>query len=120
METKEKTNELIKVVDASGLESQTGNYIKEKFLPFFDQAEEWKEKAESLIITDVAQTHEMKMAREARLALREIRVEANKKRIELKQDSLLYGKAVQGVYNVIEDLIALLKNICTSKRSLSK
>lgn len=45
------------------------------------------------------------MARQARLALKDIRVNADKTRKALKEDSLRYGKAVQGVYNVIEFLI---------------
>ena len=106
MEVTETTNELVKVVETSGLEAQTSNYIKEKFLPFFEQAEDWKRKAEALVVTDASQVHDMKMARTARLALKEIRVNADKTRKELKEDSLRYGKAVQGVYNVIEYLIA--------------
>lgn len=99
------TSELVKVIETSELEAQTGNYIKEKFLPFFEQAEEWKNKSRELIVTDVNQKHEMQMARSARLALREIRINADKVRKELKEDSLRYGKAVQGVYNVIEYMI---------------
>lgn len=99
------TNDLVKVVETSGLESQTSNYIKEKFLPFFEQADDWKQKAEALVVTDASQVEEMKMARKARLALKEIRVSANKTRQDLKEDSLRYGKAVQGVYNVLEYLI---------------
>lgn len=100
-----QTNKIVEVIEQNGLELQTSNYIKEKFLPFFEQAEEWKRKAEALVVTDASQTHEMKMARTARLALKEIRVNADKTRKELKEDSLRYGKAVQGVYNVIEYLV---------------
>lgn len=100
-----KTNELIKVIESSGIEIQTGNHIKETFMPFFEQAEVWEQKAKTLIVNDISQVHEMKIAREARLALREIRVNANKARIRLKEESLRYGKAVQGVYNVIDYLI---------------
>ncbi len=105
METKVKQNELVKVIESSELKSETSNFIKEKFLPFFEQAEEWKEKARTLTVTDVSQIREMKMAREARLALRDIRINADKTRKTLKEDSLRYGKAVQGVYNVIDFLI---------------
>jgi len=100
-----KSNELVKVIESSGIEIQTGNHIKETFMPFFEQAEVWKQKAKTLIVNDISQVHEMKIAREARLALREIRVNANKARIRLKEESLRYGKAVQGVYNVIDYLI---------------
>ena len=106
MEVTETTNELVKVVETSGVEPQTATTLKESFLPFFEQAEEWKRKAEALVVTDATQVHDMKMARTARLALKEIRVNADKKRKELKEDSLRYGKAVQGVYNVLEFLIA--------------
>jgi len=106
MQTEEKTNQLLEVVEQSGLETQTAKSLKENFLPFFEQAEEWKKKSEELVVTDVSQVREMKMAREARLALKDIRVNADKTRKALKEDSLRYGKAVQGVYNVIEFLIA--------------
>lgn len=102
----EKNNELVKVIIESGVEQSTASVLKEKFLPFFDQAEAWEAKAKMLVVTDVKQIREMKMAREARLALKEIRVNADKTRKTLKEDSLRYGKAVQGVYNVIEYLIA--------------
>jgi len=105
MEASKMTNELLEVVATSGVETRTATVLKEKFLPFFEQAEEWKSKAEALVVTDISQTAEMKMARVARLALKEIRVSADKTRKELKEDSLRYGKAVQGVYNVIEYLI---------------
>jgi len=101
----EPTNELTVVIRDSGVEQSTALMLQNSFLPFFDKAREWKEKAETLIVTDISQTREMKMAREARLALKEIRVNADKKRKELKEDSLRYGKAVQGVYNVIDYLI---------------
>lgn len=106
METVQPINQLTRVIESIGLEVQTGNYIKEKFLPFFEQAEEWKLRAQALVVTDISQTADMKMARIARLALKEIRVNADKTRKELKEDSLRYGKAVQGVYNVIEFLIS--------------
>ena len=100
------SNELVQVIESTGLEQNTALMIKESFIPFFEQAEQWSRKAKELVVTDVTQVREMKMAREARLALKEIRVAADKKRKELKEDSLRYGKAVQGVYNVIEYLIA--------------
>lgn len=99
-------NELVRVINNAGVEQSTANMLQTAFIPFFDQANEWKTKAESLVVTDISQTREMQMARQARLALKDIRVQADKKRKELKEDSLRYGKAVQGVYNVIEYLIA--------------
>jgi len=98
-------NDLIVVVSETSVQQNVQLMLIERFTPFLNQAKEWKEKAESLVITDINQTREMKMAREARLALREIRINADKVRKELKEDSLNYGRAVQGVYNVIEAAI---------------
>lgn len=102
----ETSNELTVVIQQSGVEQSTALTLQTSFMPFFQQAKEWDEKAKSLVVTDVSQVREMKMAREARLALRDIRINADKTRKSLKEDSLRYGKAVQGVYNVIDYLIA--------------
>lgn len=97
--------QVIDVIESSGLEPDTTRNLKEKFLPFWEQVAAWKEKAEMLVVTDESQTAEMKMARTARLALRQVRIDADKTRKALKEDSIRYGKAVQGVYNVIEYLV---------------
>lgn len=101
----ENENQLIKTIEESGLEKNTAQMLKDKFVPFFDAADQWKKKADELIVTDETQIELIKGAREARLALRDIRVGADKTRKELKEDSLRYGKAVQGLYNIIEYLI---------------
>lgn len=101
----EQTNELLEVISLSEVEQQTGVVLQDAFLSFYEQAVQWKKKAFELKVTDVSQVREMKMAREARLALRDIRLDADKTRKRLKEDSLRYGRAVQGVYNVIEALI---------------
>lgn len=101
----EQPNALILQIEQNHLEPETGLSLKEKFLPFFEQAEAWKTKAETLVVTDVSQVREMKMAREARLALKDIRVNVEKTRKELKEDSLRKGKAIDGIANVIKYLI---------------
>lgn len=97
-------NQLLKVITDSKVEQSTALSLQNAFLPFYDNLLTWSEKAKTLVVTDASQTREMKMAREGRLALRDIRVAANKKRIALKEDSTRYGKAVQNVYNLIDDL----------------
>lgn len=98
-------NGILTVIEESKVEKETALTLQNAFSPFFNQAKEWAEKAKEIVVTDVSQVEEMKKAREARLFLKEIRINADKKRKELKEDSLRYGKAVQGVYNVIEYLI---------------
>ena len=98
-------NALVVQINAAGLEPESRENLLTKFAPFFEQAEQWKLKAESLVVTDVSQVHEMKMAREARLALKGIRTNAEKTRKDIKAESLRVGRAIDGVYNVIEYLI---------------
>lgn len=105
-QTDNNENAIVALINQSGLESKTSMALKERFMEFFDQADEWERKARELKVTDVTQVDEMKKAREARLALKNIRVNADKTRKLLKEDSLRYGKAVQGIYNVIEYKIA--------------
>lgn len=105
MKTITTENELQMVVVTSGVEQSTSEMLQEKFMPFYEQALEWKTKAEALVVTNESQKSEMKMAGVARKALKEIRINADKTRKDLKEDSLKYGKAVQSVYNLIEGLI---------------
>jgi hypothetical protein len=93
------------VVADAGLEHESALTLRSSFSGLFEKAEEWKKKAEAITITDASQVAEMKLARETRLALKEIRVEAEKKRKALKEDSLRRGKAIDGMANIIKFLI---------------
>lgn len=95
----------MKIINESGVEKETSLLLSKNFQEFYDVATEWNEKAKTLVVTNANQVTEMKMAKEARLILRDIRVNADKTRKALKEESLRYGKAVQSVYNVIESLI---------------
>lgn len=80
--------------------------LQAAFMPYFERAAEWREKAMGINVTNLNQTKEMREAREARLALKDIRVNAEKTRVKLKEDSLRTGKAIDGMANVIKFLIA--------------
>lgn len=105
METQTMLPEIAAVINNSGLEVTISGTLAEKFSPFFEQAAEWKEKAFGLIVTDESQADLMKMAREGRLTLKAIRVDAEKTRKALKEDSLRYGRTVDAIYKVIENVI---------------
>ncbi len=85
------------VVADSGIEQESGLVLKKEFAPFVVQAEEWKLK--------VASVTDPKVARASRLTLKSIRIQADKMREKLKEDSLKRSKAVQGLYNVVAGLI---------------
>lgn len=99
------TNQLINIVEASGLEKTKSDFILQKFQDYFKIAADWEKKAKAIVITDLSQTGEMKMAREGRLFLKAKRVEVEKTRKELKEQSLREGKAIDGIANVLKALI---------------
>lgn len=84
-----------------GLTPETATSLRDSFEGFFAQADKWRTTALGIQITSADQTREMKLARETRLALREIRINADKARRALKEDSLRKGKAIDGIYNLL-------------------
>ena len=95
-------NSLTKVINETGVEFDTAEMIQKKFSEFYEQAEKLKKEGLGIKVTDISQKDEMKSAREIRLEIKEIRVQAEKARKLLKEDSNRYGKAVQAAYNLIE------------------
>jgi len=100
-----ENSEFLPAIKEAGLSGEMSQLIESKFIPFLQNARGMQEKAFALVITDENQTVEMAEARKARLLLKQMRVDADHLRKELKEDSLRYGKAVQGVYNIIEAII---------------
>jgi hypothetical protein len=113
-------NEITELADASGLEKSTAMMLKEEFSPLFDAADKWAKNARSIVVTDITQTREMKMAREYRMALRDIRLKAEKRKDALKADALAYGKAVQGMYNVILGLVEPLERYLSEQEKFAE
>ena len=101
--------EVALVVHQSGLEADSELAIQTTFAPLFAQAKDWEAKVATIHVTDVSQVREMKLARESRLALKEIRVIAEKNKKRLKEDSLRRGKAIDFVYNTFEGLVKPLE-----------
>src|SRR5262245_19897421 len=76
-----------------GLHDLIRQNIRDNMNDFMVRAENWKAKIELIKVTHESQTKEMALAREARLALKEIRVNADKVRKKLKEDSNKYNNA---------------------------
>jgi len=88
-----------------GLEPDSAMMLRSAFETMFAQADEWCARARSIKVTSEDDKRGMKFARESRLALREIRVNADKERKRLKEDSVRRGKAIDGIANVLKALI---------------
>mgnify|MGYP000726939933 FL=1 len=91
----------ITIPNAEALPTSMLSNIREGFQSAFEQAEAWREKALAVKVTSLADKEAMKQAREMRLALKNIRVEAEKKRKALKEDALVMGRAIDGVNNLL-------------------
>jgi hypothetical protein len=71
--------------------------IQAHFLDFEKQAGEWRERANEIKVTDASQIDLMNEARTARLALKTIRVNVEKRHTELKADALKYGQTLDKI-----------------------
>lgn len=99
------SQELIVLINESGLEETKANMMLEQFQGFFKTASEWEKKIDMCVVKDRTQTSEMKLAREVRLELRRIRIDVENTRKKLKEQSLREGKAIDGVANILKALI---------------
>ena len=79
--------------------------LVEQFGALFAQAEEWRQKAHAIRVTDVSQKAEMKLARESRLALRQIRCSVENRRKELKEEALRTSQTIDGIARVFRNLV---------------
>jgi hypothetical protein len=105
-----ESNALVHIVETSGLDHTKADFILEKFSDYFRIASEWEIKAKVLKVTDVSQVTEMKMAREGRLFLKNKRVELEKARKELKEQSLREGRTIDNIATILKNLIEPIEN----------
>lgn len=94
----------ITVIGDGGQEIQ----VSTPFVNLYNQALEWKTKADALVITSADQTDEMKEARAARLALVKVRTGIEKKRKELNEDA---KKSIENINSLAKFLTNLVTPI---------
>ena len=107
-------NQLIKVVELNGLEKSKSETIVNHFQSFLVKANSLEQEARLIIVKDASDVEEMKKARETRLELQKIRVNAEKTRKQLKEQSLREGKAIDGMANIIKAVIVPLEEYLQS------
>lgn len=98
-------NKLQVIVKESGLDTTKAQQILDKFTDYFQVADEWERRAQEIVVTDASQTMDMKIAREGRLFLREKRIDVEKARKRLKEQSLREGQAIDGIAKTLTALI---------------
>lgn len=99
--TSVQEDKLALVVKESGLTAEGSAALLEAFQPHFNEASTLVAEASTISVTDATQVTEIKRARAMRLKLKAVRVESEKKRKALKEDSLRTGQAIDKVAKVI-------------------
>lgn len=112
--------EALQIIEQTGVERSTATQLREAFVTMFYDAEKWLDKAKAIKVTDVSQTREMKLAREMRLALRQIRCDAENARKRLKADALAKGKAIDGIANVLKALVEPVESYLQEQEDFAK
>lgn len=99
------SQEIDALISAGLIEKTKGDYIKEKFQEFTQAVEEWSEKANAIVVTEETQKELMAEAREGRLLLKAKRIEVEKTRKSLKEQSLSEGRLIDSVAKYLTSLI---------------
>jgi hypothetical protein len=94
-------DQLTKIVEQNRLPQVDATLLISSFSPFFAQADELIRASQSIVVTDATQVSLIRKAREARLALRQVRISAEHARKTLKEDSHRRSKAIDGINNVL-------------------
>lgn len=98
------SKELIeKVIDQGGLKESKD--LKEAFLPFVDQAQEWMAQAQTLKVESEDEVEKMEQAKTAHRELRKIHNAIEAQRKEFKQESLNKGRAIDAIAKEFQGLI---------------
>jgi len=100
-----ETSELSRIVQEQGLAASLAQPLIEAYGPFFTSAQMLIAEAGQIVVTDATQVTQIKAARAARLKLKDIRVEVEAKRKQLKEDSLRTGKAIDNVAGMVRKMI---------------
>lgn len=79
------------------------------FVGYLDQISQAETIVNSLQVTDASQVEQMKLAKEYKQALAKTRIAVEKKRKELKDESLREGQTIDAVAKVLTNLIAPLE-----------
>jgi hypothetical protein len=99
------SQEIEKIEGIGNIEKAKYDYIKEKFEGFTSIAQEWHEKANAIIVTESTQKELMLEAKEGRLLLKTKRIEIEKLRKSLKEQSLNEGRMIDSVAKYLTSLI---------------
>mgnify|MGYP001563404154 CR=1 FL=1 len=112
--------EIMTIIQTSGIDKTKAQTLLDKFTGYFDVAAEWERKTKEIIVTDISQVTEMKMAREARLFLGKKRIEVEKTRKILKEESLKEGQIIDSIARILKNLIEPIERELEGKEKFAE
>lgn len=101
--------QLAVIVKDSGMSKSEAQTMLEQFSEYFKIASEWEQKAKTIVVTDVSQKAEMKMAREGRLFMKSTLVEVEKTRKKLKDESLRKCQNIDSIARILKNILTPIK-----------
>ena len=113
-------NELVVLLDDSGLDASKTRILSSRFADYFTIAEQWKTEAQQLVVTGEDQQELMLRARQGRLVLKDKRVQIERTRKELKEDSLKEGRAIDAVAKLLTSLIEPTEKFLLEQEEFAK
>lgn len=98
-------NELQVILTEQNVAKENAKQLLEAFGAPFEEAGKILAEYQTIVVTEEDQFDLMADARSKRLALKNIRVDVEKKRKELKEDSLRTGRAIDSVAKFVKEII---------------
>lgn len=120
IEKAEPKNDLEIFVSKSCLDKTLAQQILDRFRGSFELAAKWEATAKTIVVKDAGQKADMALARTGRLELKAERVAAEKTRKAMKEDSLNYGRTVDGVFSVIKGVIEPIEKYLDDQENFEK
>lgn len=99
------SNELAVILDEQGVSPESQKTLVEAFGGPFNEVGDILATYEKIVITDDSSIEDVLHAREYRLALKNARTTVERKRKELKEDSLKTGRAIDAVARFVKETI---------------
>lgn len=112
--------ELSLVTQQHSLNEESAAHMQKAFAGFMKSAREIVDEAKGITVTSEEQTELMEEARVKRIKLKDIRVNVEKERKSLKEESLRTGKAIDGLANVIKFLIVPVEKYLQEQENFVK
>ena len=112
--------DLTVIVNESGLDKTKAQVLLDNFSDYFKIAAEWEVKAKTIVVTDETQITDMEMAKVGRKFLSQKRIDVEKTRKGLKEQSLREGKAIDGIANVLKAVIVPIEEYLKQQENFIK